>query len=156
VEASRADVLNLGLPGVKLVSEETATFTSASNSPADQILGGAQFNQSVVGNPSKEGSSSEDEQALYNVLQSIFTDTQAGFQYCEPTNLPNAQPAPLNYVQIFQQDIVYADENLTNSVNEGTCSTDGYGGTVTLSAQDELDQTALNLLLISEPPTTLF
>jgi hypothetical protein len=156
VEASRADVLDLGLPGVKVVSEETATFTSASNSPADQILGGAQFNQSVVGDSSKEGSSSEDEQALYNVLQSIFTDTQAGFQYCEPTNLPNAQPAPLNYVQIFQQDIVYADENLTNSVNEGTCSTDGYGGTVTLSAQDELDLTALNLLLISEPPTTLF
>jgi hypothetical protein len=156
VEASRADIADLGLPGVKVVSEETATFTSASNNPASQILGGAQFNQSVKGDPTKEGSSSKYEQALYNVLQSIFTDTQAGFEYCEPTNMPNAQPAPLNYVQIFSSDVVYAEENLTGSVDEGTCSNDGYGGTATLSAQDQLNQTDLNLLLISEPVMKLF
>lgn len=156
VEVSRAGVLELGLPGVKLVSEETAAFSNPTNSLADQILGGAQFNESVKGNPEKEGSSPKVEQALYNVLQVIFTDTAAGFQYCEPTSMPDMQPAPLNYVQIFSSDVVYADENGTTLVNEGTCSVDGYGGKVHMSAQDELDQATLNLLLISEPPIELF
>jgi hypothetical protein len=150
VEASRAGILDLGLPGVKLVSEETEAFTNPSNSPADQILGGAQFNHSVYNDTDVEGSSSEVEQALYNVLQVIFTDTPAGYLYCEPTtSMLIPQPAPLNYVQIFSADFVNAAENVSDSVDEGSCSD---GGTVSVSVQDELTKASNDLLFIAEPP----
>jgi hypothetical protein len=55
MEASRAaDKANLGLPGVKRLSQSTAQFTS----PSAQILGGSQFNSSFSNNTVKEGCTS--------------------------------------------------------------------------------------------------
>ena len=56
------------------------------------------------------------------------------------------QPAPLNYVQIYSNDFLYAAKNLSNTVNKGAC-----GGTVKTTAQTELDTASLDLLIISEP-----
>ena len=54
MEASRAD-LDLGLAGVKRLSQNTAKFTAAST----QILGGAQFNTSFSNNTLTEGCTSK-------------------------------------------------------------------------------------------------
>jgi hypothetical protein len=134
--------VDLGLNGVKIVSSSTQTFSA----PSQQILGGAQLNGSFSNNPMGEGGTVGNDvvQALYNILEVIFTDTQAGYIYCEPTSTMNMQPAPLNYVQIDSSDFQYAAKNLSNTVN--TC-----GGPTTTTAQNELNRASLYLQIISEP-----
>jgi hypothetical protein len=142
LEASRAGVADLGLNGVKLVSQATAHFSS----PSAQILGGAQFNTSVANHPTQEGSNSEFpspsvEQALYNVLQVYFSGTAVGGLYCE-----SAGAAPLNYLQVYSPDFLYAGSNGPTPVTLGTC------GSVNISAQVQLNVASVWIFLISEPP----
>jgi hypothetical protein len=151
LEASSGSVKNLGIPGVRLVSGLTATFGSPSSSPANQILGGAQFNTSFSENAKKamkEGSSKIPEQALYNVLQVFFTGTGVGSQYCEPDVDEPAltASAPLNYLQIYSQDFTYAGSTGAVPVDEGSCIV----SPPPISAQTELDTAGQNLIMISD------
>jgi hypothetical protein len=167
VEVSRADQKDLGIAGVKLVSALTASFGSSvgNGSPADQILGGAQFNTSVENKPNLEGSAHTVEQALYNLMQVIFTDTAvgagtaAGGFYCEPVVdevAPNVYvPAPLNYLQIYFNDFQYAEKLAANSVH-GQTSVNTCKGPLMISAEQELINANFYLLLISEPELGFF
>jgi hypothetical protein len=158
VIAARAANEELGLAGVKLLAANTETETS----PATQIMGGAQFNNAVSKNRVADGSEPGSDppfpdptvdQALYNVLQVIFVNTPSGGEYCQPTSAPPTPSAPLNYVQIYSNDFLYAANNSTTkvSVKEGTCH-----GTVKVSAQEELNTASAFLIFISEPEFTGF
>jgi hypothetical protein len=137
LEVSRADNVDLGVLGVKFLSDTTAT----PNDFSTQILGGLQLNTSVSQHAEEEGSSSVVEQALYNVLQVIFNGTAVASSYCQTVGM-----APLNYVQIYSNDFLYAGKNGAVSVHEGSCL-----GTHSMSAQDELNAASALLLSISEP-----
>jgi hypothetical protein len=136
LEAIRASNVNLGDVGVKFLSLETENYSF----PSAQILGGFQFNTSVANNPSKQGNSPEVEQALFNVLQVVFTNTPVGSPYCEPQS-----GSPLNYLQIYYPDFQYAESNGNAPVTEGTC------GSTSVSAQTELNTASEQLLGIAEP-----
>lgn len=130
---------NLGEVGVRYLSQQTA-----GSSLTSQILGGAQFNSPLSKNngAEDEGGSPIFAQALFNMLQDFFTGTNAAGLYCEPS-VPT--PAPLNYLQIYYQDIQFASSRgSTKSVTEG-CAT------VTVSPQDELNMASEQLFGIAEP-----
>jgi uncharacterized protein (TIGR03437 family) len=197
VEASRADNLDLGLAGVKRLSQSTARLAP----PSAQILGGAQFNTSFSNNTLTEGCTSKfppnasdtpaaciipptctvqgclpvacipqaclapgvtqadlasfkifnnvpakdlipPEQAEYNVLNVYFGGTAAASFFGA------AQGAtPLNYLQIYFQDIQYA----TDGVSAPAQVVEAGGATVALSAQDLLNLASEKLLEIAEP-----
>jgi hypothetical protein len=158
VTAARAENEELGLAGVKLLAANTQTETSAST----QIMAGAQFNSAVSKNRVADGSEPGSDpsfpnpsvdQAFYNVLQVIFVNTPAGGEYCQPTSAPPTPSAPLNYVQIYSNDFLYAANNSTTKVpvREGACH-----GTVKVSAQEELNTASAFLIFISEPEFTGF
>jgi len=153
ITAARADNEELGLAGVKLLAANTQTETS----PATQIMGGAQFNNAVSKNAKADGhepgfSDPSPDQAFYNVLQVIFTNTPAGSEYCEPDSTPPTTSAPLNYVQIYSNDFIYAANNSAEpSIKEGSCH-----APVKMTAQDELNKANLLINFIGEPEFTGF
>jgi hypothetical protein len=108
LEASHEGGGDLGIVGVRFLSQQTATI---SNPPStSQVLGGAQVNQPVSRQPGEQASPGTSpkaiNQALYNAVQDFFTDTDAAPKYCEPS--PMLPAPPLNYLQIYYQDFVYA------------------------------------------------
>jgi len=130
---------DLGEVGVRYLSQLTAGSTETS-----QILGGAQFNgpfSTSTQAAENEGGSPNRQQALFNVLQDFFTGTSVAGEYCKPYAVA---PAPLNYLQIYYQDIQYAASHGATSVDED-CST------VMVSAQDLLATASQQLLEIAEP-----
>ena len=139
LEATRTVQDYLGVVAVRYLSQQTAGSTETS-----QILGGAQFNSALsVNNGAEiEGGSPVFAQALFNMLQDFFTGTNAAGLYCEPSP---AAPAPLNYLQIYYQDIQFATSHwAAKSVTEG-CAT------VTVTPQDELNTASGQLFGIAEP-----
>jgi len=76
------------------------------NLSSTRILGGAQFNEPVSISPLNEGSSSNREQALYNVLGLYFDGTPVAgtHKFFGGTS----GTAPMNYLQIYSPDIQYA------------------------------------------------
>jgi hypothetical protein len=137
LEASSSDDADLGIGGVKMLSQ----LSEHSGDGSGRILGGAQFNTAFSTHPKKEGDSSEKQQALFNVLQVFFTATPAAGLYCESKG-----GAPLNYLEIYSIDFLYAASHGSAPVTEGTC------GTVDISAQEELNMASQRLFVISEPP----
>jgi hypothetical protein len=132
LEAARAGHVDLGLRSLELLSSDSTI------SPA--ILGGAQFNTSVVKQPEVEGASSVREQALFNVLGVFFANTANGNYYCQDVGT-----VPLSYLQIYDTDFVYAANHLRGEV---TFTVPGCG-TFTASIQDELNQASTQLLGIA-------
>jgi hypothetical protein len=143
---------NLGPPCVKLISFETDLYTS----PSARILGGSQFAHrfSNTKNPAEvadEGgctSSCSPEQAEYNVLTWFFDETSEGPSFPSGTVKIGGHngPAPLNYLQIYGEDINYASDNASNpkvGVTEG-------GVTKMVTAQGLLHKASLALAMIAE------
>jgi hypothetical protein len=82
------------------------------------------------------------EQAEYNVLNAYFEGTPVA-SFFGGTN----GSAPLNYLQIYSEDILYANQQVVPvPVMEM-----GGGGTVMLTAQDQLNLASEKLLEIAEP-----
>lgn len=81
-------------------------------------------------------------QAEYNVLEFFFDGTKAAPAFGET---PGATPAPLNYLQIYSDDIEYAMDH-PNPVSVVTGS-----GTIDVSAQDLLNLASEKLFTIGEP-----
>jgi hypothetical protein len=138
MKAADPSKFNLGVSGAKWVSESTDLFTS----PSQQILAGGQFDKSFSEFPVKEGSSSVREQAAFNVLKWYFDGTAVGSFFSASTG-----SAPLNYLQIYGPDIIYATNHATGpkvAVTEGST-------TVKTTAQDLLDLASEKLAQIAEP-----
>jgi hypothetical protein len=198
-EASRAG-RNLGVPGVKLLSQMTGNLP-----PPSEVLGVTQFNTSFADSPVQEGClsafppylnnlplgcSKQDaevkpisavpaacvpaacfaagsypstlpittpfsqipktelippEQALYNLLNIYFDKTTVAAQF---GGTPGPTPAPLNYLQIYSQDIVYA----TNHAQAPAPVIEkGQSSPVSVTAQSMLELASQLLFQIAEP-----
>ena len=188
---------NLGVAGVKWLSQSTAQLTA----PSAQILGGAQFDKSFSNDPLGEGCTSAfppdssdtpagciipstctaeaclpvacipqaclapgvtaanlttyptfnkvpsndlitPEQAEYNVLNVYFDGTAVASSF---GGTPGA--APLNYLQIYSEDIQYAGAN----ANAAAQIVETSGATVSMTAQALLNLASQKLLTIGEP-----
>ena len=198
-EASRAQ-RNLGVPGVKLLSQMTENLP-----PPSEVLGGTQFNTSFADFPVTQGCVSafppylnnlppgcstqdaevkpnsavpavcvpaacfaggsypptlptttpfgkipkEDlippEQALYNLLHIYFNKTAVAAQF---GGAPGFTPAPLNYLQIYSQDIVYATNHAQAPV---PVIENGQSSPVSATAQSMLELASQLLFQIAEP-----
>jgi uncharacterized protein (TIGR03437 family) len=198
MEASRVDNVNLGVPGVKQLSQSTAQLTPASA----QILGGEQFNTTFSMATLMEGCTSTfppnasetpagcvipstcttngclpvacipqaclapgitqanltkyqtfsavpsndlipPEQAEYNVLSVYFDGTASSASFGGTEGA-----APLNYLQIYSEDIQYAIAN----ANAPAQVVEGSGAVVSTTAQDLLNLASQKLAAIAEPP----
>jgi hypothetical protein len=100
------------------------------------------------------------EQGLFNVLQTVFTGTAVGNYYGESTTLtPPGKTAPFNYLQVYDDDIVYATNNSQCFVvPDGLCTLVKIKNRVTgevvgtMTAQDELVKASHQILnKVSEP-----
>jgi len=200
MEASRAGKGNLGVPGVKLLSQSTAQLTA----PAAQILGGSQFNTFFSSFALEEGCTSTfppnandtpvgcsipstctiqacipvacipqaclapgvttadltkfktlggvlamdpmglipPEQAEYNVLNGFFDGTPVASTFGGTQGT-----APLNYLQIYSQDIQYSTAN----VNAPAQVVEAGGAIVMTTAQQLLNLASQKLFQIGEP-----
>ena len=198
LEASRLSGYNLGIAGIKLVSQMTAQLPA----PSAQILGAAQFSTSFANFTLQEGCSSKfppdssdtpagcsippsckiqacipvqcipqaclapgvtpaniasyktlnkvpandlisPEQAAYNVLTKFLDGTAVGMAFGATQGA-----APMNYLQIYAQDIVYASAN-ANSPGPVVLTN---GASVSITAQSLLNLASSKLFEISEPP----
>ena len=143
LEATRKGKGYLGEYGVRYLSQLTAGGIEV----ASQILGGAQLNSPLSkGNGAvTDGGSPIFEQALYNMLKDYFTGTNVARLYCAADVETGAHgPAPLNYLQIYYQDIQYAANHGPASISD-TCFTGS------ISAQEELNSASVQLIGIAEP-----
>lgn len=197
MEASRGVAFNLGVAGIRVVSQMTAPFTT----PSAQVLGGAQFNSSFANFTLEEGCSSKfppdssdtpigcsipstctiqecipvaclpqaclapgvaasdltsfkilsavpakylipPEQAEYNVLNNYFNGTAVASSFGATTGT-----APLNYVQIYSPDILYATANINASAQ--VVETNGI--TAAMTAEALLNLASAKLMEIGEP-----
>jgi hypothetical protein len=149
MEASRANPTqpphDMGVAGVK----ELSLVTAPNESPSAQILGGAQFNTSFSNSPVAEGCLTtcttpiSPEQAEYNVLYVYFYGTPVAATF---GGVPGA--VPLNYLQIYSDDIQYSEANAGIPAE----ITEIDGANVSESAQDLLNQASQKLFEIAEPP----
>jgi uncharacterized protein (TIGR03437 family) len=197
MEAARVDNANLGVAGVKLLSQSTAQLTPASA----QILGGSQFNTTFSIATLPEGCTSTfppnaadtpvgcsipatcttngcipvacipqaclapgvtpaslasyntyskvpnadlipPEQAEYNVLSVYFDGTAVASSFGGTQGT-----SPLNYLQIYYEDIQYAQTNVNAPAQVVEA-----GGAVSTTAQDLLNLASQKLATIAEPP----
>ncbi len=152
MEASRANPTqpqpDMGVAGVKILSQATALFTS----PSAQILGGAQFNTSFSNAPVVEGCLADcsvppgdmisPEQAEYNVLYVYFYGTPVASFFGGVTGT-----VPLNYLQIYFEDIQYSEANAKTPVPVIAID----GASVSETAQDLLNLASQKLFEIAEP-----
>jgi hypothetical protein len=145
----------LGSYGIKWLAETSASGNSilpgATNS-LSRVLGGLQFvggfSTDTVGEGcnAPEGCPTNDpispEQAFYNVMQVFFDGTTIGGAYGAKDS---DGTLPLNYLQIYSVDVLYADTNIT-----GTNIVDGFTNTVHVTAQSELTNVSAQIFQIAE------
>ena len=138
LEASRVDIQNLGLAGVKLLAQRTAQFTS----PSAQILGGAQFNTSFSNNTVKEGCTSAFPPNSSDTPIGCSIPPACNAEGCIPVAcIPQACLAPgitqadLASYKIFKdvpsKDLIppeQAEYNVLNVYFDGTAAASFFGG----------------------------
>jgi sugar lactone lactonase YvrE len=142
---------NIG--GVKYLSAQWQTAN-----PWDQILGGAQFNHSFSsGVPTNDAAKPEQDE--FSILANFFNGTLAingtstfpglftNVSGENTVNSPLTNPAPLNYLQVYYQDVLYAESNGCVLVTNGV-----RGQVISVSAQDLLNAANQLLLTIGELP----
>ena len=83
------------------------------------------------------------EQAIYNVLTSYFDGTPVGSNYGTPPIV--SSNLPLNYLQIYYEDVLYANTNIT-----GTNVVDGFNNTNLVTAQMLFTNASLQICEIAE------
>jgi hypothetical protein len=153
----------LGGGGLNSYNVKWLAASSASGSAAlpgttnviSRVLGGLQFDTSFSMDPQFEGCNMtggctnagdpiiSPEQAFYNALQVYFDGSSVGASY--GTN-DSSGTLPLNYVQIYSSDIIYANTNTTR-----TNIVDGFGNTVSnMTAQIEFNNASNQIFQIAE------
>jgi len=144
---------DLGIAGVKFLTQRDMGKPSSST----RILGGAQFAMSVSIQPGKEGGTTTDPtpsspvQALYNVLNVYFdgTPVAGSKEFFGGTK----GTAPLNYLQLYYQDIQYGTANKTIELimkADGTTASKEFQDLLNLASEDLLG------IAEGEPPTNAF
>ena len=144
---------DVDMAGVKFISAQW----QAAN-PWNQILGGAQFDHAFI-TCLPNNCEPNPEQDEFNVLANFFNGTlgvngTATFPglftnapYESTVNPPLTTSAPLNYLQVFDQDVLYAENNGCVVI------TNGAGGqTISMSAQDLLNAANQLLFTIGQKP----
>ena len=144
---------DLDAHGIKWLAQSTSTGTAplpGTSNVVSRVLGGLQFDTSFSASPQTEGCPQlggcptndpiSPEQAFYNVLQVYFDGTLVGGDYGV-----TASNLPLNYMQIYAADILYANTNST-----GSLVVDGFDSTNNVTAREEFDSASLQLLEIAE------
>jgi hypothetical protein len=143
---------DVSMGGVKLLSLQTETLDSW-----DQIVGGAQFDHPF--SACVPATNCAPEQDEFNVLATFFNGTQAVngtatfpglFAHLSgesTVNAPLTNSAPLNYLQFYYEDILYAESNGCVTINNGG---GGKQGEITISAQDLLNQANQLLFTIGQ------
>lgn len=151
LEASSVDK-DLGIDGVKLLTR----IKMAEPSFSTRIFGGAQFAEAVSVHPVTEGGTTDDPkpkkvQALYNVLTVFFdgTPVAGSKEFFGGTK----GTAPLNYLQLYYQDIQYGTNDTSIEI-----ITKADGTTASKTFQDLLGMASTDLLGIAEgePPSNVF
>ncbi len=144
---------DVDMAGVKFISAQW----QAAN-PWNQILGGAQFDHAFI-TCLPNNCAPNPEQDEFNVLANFFngtlgvngTATFPGLFTNAPfeatVNPPLTNSAPLNYLQVFDQDVIYAESNGCVVITNGA-----EGQTISVSAQDLLNAANQLLFTISEMP----
>ena len=110
---------NNGITAAHPLTMRPVKETSADTTFYPRILGGGEFATGFARNPAREGCKIDDpslptcqsttpEQALANVLAIFFAGTPYGHFYGSQDGR-----APVQYLQIYQDDIVYANEHPT-------------------------------------------
>jgi NHL repeat len=138
---------DIDIGGVKLLSAQSAT-----KNPWDQILGGAQFDHAFSG-------ATQPEQDGFDVLAAFFNGTAGVYgtatfsnlffsvPYESAVNWPLTNSAPLNFLQVYYQDVLYASSNGCVNIQAGA---GGKQGQRSMSAQDLLNQASTLLFTIGE------
>jgi hypothetical protein len=133
---------DLDAHGIKWLAQSTTSGNAPlpdSTNVVSRVLGGLQVgggggvitqNTDTEGCPQIDGGCSNisPEQAIYNVLTTYFDGTPVGTNY--GTGSIVSSNFPLNYLQIYNADILYANTNTT-----GSLVMDGYGNSNNLTAQ---------------------
>lgn len=148
--SSGADTLinhDAGMGGVKFLSAQW----QAAN-PLNQVIGGAQFDHEFSINTYPE-------QEEFDVLANFFDGTLAvngtgtfpalfvNARAESIINPPLTISAPLNYLQVYNQDVLYAESNGCVIITNGA-----EGQTIFLSAQDLLNAANQLLFTIAQQP----
>jgi hypothetical protein len=151
---------SLGSYGIKWLAETSAsgnTILPGATNSLSRVLGGLQFvggfSTDTLGEGCNEPGgcptnySMSPEQAFYNVMEVFFDGTPVGSNYGSPYGTPPVVTSnlPLNYLQLYDVDISYANTNIT-----GTDIVDGFGQTNFVTAESELTNASYQLFDISE------
>jgi hypothetical protein len=131
---------DLGSFGIKWLAQSSASGNAplpGTSNVVSRVLGGLQTGGTITPNAQTEGCNQlggdctnyiSPEQAIYNVLTTYFDGTPAGSYYGPSPILSSNRP--LNYLQIYDADVSYAETNTT-----GSLVADGYGSSNNLTAQ---------------------
>jgi hypothetical protein len=182
-ESDRRDAFPLSELSIKWLTANTSgglTELTGSTTVLSHMYGGLQFSGAVSIPNSKEGCSiganavsagkCTPEQSMFDVLQLIFRGTPVAGKYGESTS--NADPAfkdaPLNFLQVYAKDFLYAadmDDCSDAELMTGKCvakkkkpvsieEVDDHGvkSTMLTTLQKLLDNANRDLLSIAEPP----
>jgi hypothetical protein len=145
-----------GMGGVKLLSAQSET-----SNPWNQILGGAQFDHSFSQCLANSNCAPNPEQGEFNVLATFFNGTLAvngtatfpglfsAVTNESTVNLPLMSSAPLNYIQVYNQDVLYAESNGCTWIDD-TGGTNGEVQNLYVSAQDLFNQASELLFTIGQ------
>jgi hypothetical protein len=147
---------NLGSSGIKYLAQYSASGSNVlpgGTNVVSRVLGGLQFDTSVVSNPWRESCNvmngcptnepgPSPEQGFYNVFQVYFDGTPFGASYGTNTVSGNI---PLNYMQIYSTDIFYASTNA-----DGTNIVNGFGNTNFVTAESELTNASWQIFHMAE------
>ncbi len=141
--------------GIKWLAQNTTSGYSplpGTTNVVSRLLGGLQVggggtitqNTETAGCPQIGGCTNyiSPEQAIYNVLRTYFDGTPVGSNYGPPVISSNL---PLNYLQIYVDDVLYANTNSTGSLVE-----DGFDNTTNVTAQMLLTTASVQIAEIAE------
>ena len=151
---------DLGGYGIKWLAQNTTSGNSPlpeTSNVVSRVIGGLQTVDSITQNTQTEGCNQpggcptndpvSPEQAIYNVLTVYFDGTPVGSNYGSRYGTPPvvASNLPLNYLQIYDADVTYANEN-TNAVPV----VNGFGNITNMTAQTEFNNASLQNSEIAE------
>jgi hypothetical protein len=144
-EGQSKEPADFGIDGVHYLANYTAN-----QSVTDQIIGGAQFDHAFTEVPNlggcAKGVTCSPAQAEYNTLRSAFDQTAAACFFDDSGTIQDGG-WPLNFLQIYAQDFLYANEHACPRQRIETGS-----GHISESVQDLFDQAAVMIDQVSQIP----
>jgi hypothetical protein len=151
---------DLGAHGIKWLAQNTTSGNAplpGTTNIVSRVLGGLQIGAPgggaiITQNPDTTGcnlrgggcTNISPEQAIYNVLTAFFDGTPLGTNYGSSQVIVSSN-YPLNYLQVYDADVLYANTN-----NTGSPVVDGYGNTNNLTAEMLFSNASFQISEIAE------